>query len=129
MSRDPILGRLDRDLACAIALGFVDYPLLAVSPEAATLHDEAMRELGTVKGWLDGDDPLDVAAREYLTGRRAAMLAGTRLGGGGWRASAAIRDREQGNRLANAAKVRGRQLLDERGTLACARTVGMRVIE
>jgi hypothetical protein len=107
----------------------VDYPQLAVSPEAVTLHDEHMRELGTVRGWLDGDDALDVATRQYLDGRRTAMLAGTKHGRGGWAASAAIRDREKANQQANQARLQARTLLDERGTLDCARSVGMRVKE
>jgi hypothetical protein len=120
-------GRLDRDLACAIALGLVEYPNRTVTPEAVTRFDEQRRELGTVRGWLDGDDPLDRATRQYLDGRRAALLAGTRLGGGGWGATAAIRDRERANQQANDARTQARQLLAERGTLACARAVGMRV--
>jgi hypothetical protein len=129
MSREPILGRLDRDLACAIALGIVDYPLLTVTPEAVTLRDEAMRELGTERGWLDGDDPLDTATRAYLEGRRDAMLAGTRLSQGGWAGAAAVREREKGNQQANQAKIKAREILDQRGTLTVARDIGMRIFD
>jgi hypothetical protein len=129
MSREPLFGRLDRDLACAIGLGIVAYQHVTITPEAITMHDENMRDLGQVTGWLAGDDPLDRATYEYLSARRDAMLANARQTKGGWGMSAAVRDREKANQRANQAKAKGRALLEERGVLAMARKVGMTVLE
>ena len=63
MSREPILGRLDPDLACAIACGFVEHRLVVVTPEAITVHDPDMRPLGTLRGWLACAGATEPAAR------------------------------------------------------------------
>jgi hypothetical protein len=129
MSRGLILGQLDQDLACAVALGLVENPRVAANPEAVTVHDGHMRPLGTVRGWLDGDDPLDVATREYLRARQEANLTTTpRPGQAPWMAAAAIRTRDAANQRAQAARQRARALLDQRGTFAAARAAGLKVI-
>ncbi len=127
--RDPILGQLDRDLACAIALGVVESPRVVANAQAITLHDERMRPLGSLPGWLDTNDPLDQATRTYLVARQQAVQAGTpKIGQGGWAGSSAIKQREEANRRAIEAKKTAVQLLQERGALAAARAQGLRVI-
>ena len=129
MSRGLILGQLDKDLACAVALGLVESPRVAANPEAVTVHDAHMRPLGTVRGWLEGDDPLDVATREYLQARREANLTTTpRPGQAPWMAAAAIRTRDAANQRARTARERARALLGQRGTFAAARAAGLTVI-
>jgi hypothetical protein len=129
MRGDPILGQLDRDLACAIALAIVEKPQVHANVNVITLHDAQMRPLGSVSNWL-GDDPLDQLTRTYLEGRHQATQAGMRkLGQAGWAGSAAIKAREEGNRRANEARKKGNELLKERGVLDAARNQGLRVIE
>ena len=73
--RAPILGRLDRDLVCAVALALVEYPQVIVNLEAVTLLDARMQPLGTEPGGLGGNDPLDTLTR-------GLRHQGTRRGGG-----------------------------------------------
>jgi len=130
VSRGLILGKLDRDLACAVALGLVESPHVAANPDAVTVLDEYMQSVGTLRGWLDGDDPLDAATREYLRSRIEAYQTTTpRPGQPPWMAAAAIRTRDAANQRARAARERGRALLAERGTLDVARAAGLPVID
>jgi hypothetical protein len=125
-----ILGQLDRDLACAVALGLVESPRVAANPDAVTVLDEYMRPVGTVRGWLDGDDPLDVATREYLRARiEAYQTTRPRPGQPPWMAAAAIRTRDAANQRARAARDRAREALAQRGTLDTARAAGLPVID
>jgi hypothetical protein len=124
-----VLGRLDRDLACAIALNWVEAPHVAVTPEAITLHDAQMRSLGTEYNWLRGDDPLDQATRNYLSARREASTASIRRPGEtAWGAAAAIKKRDGANSRARQARDLGRSLLAERGVLVRAQKAGLRVL-
>ncbi len=129
MSRGLLCNVLDRDLACAVALGFVDMPGVAANARTITIHDAAMRPLGSVSDWLDGNDPLDVATREYLQARQEATLSGPKMGAKPWEATARTKAREQANQRAIQARTRGKALLDERGVLARARADKLRVIE
>ena len=129
MTREMILGCLDPDLACAIALGFVENHQVVANLGAVTVHDVAMRPLGTKPDWLNGDDPLDAATREYLSARRDALLAGSRgPGASAWGAAGIARKRDEANRKALEARARARQLLEERGVLEGARAAGFRVV-
>lgn len=130
MMRDPILGQLDRDLACAIALGIVEAPRVVANAQVITLHDARMRSLGSLPSWLDTDDPLDQATRACLLARQEAIQAGAKnRGQGGWAASSAIKQREEANRRAIEAKNLAMQLLQQRGVLAAARAQGLRVMD
>src|SRR5208282_5305993 len=96
MNREPILAQLDRDLACAVALGFIDMPRVVATLDSISLHDERMQPIGKESGWLAGDDPLDVATREYLLARRDLNMSTTRKHGqSGWAQSSAIKIREE----------------------------------
>jgi hypothetical protein len=129
MSRGLILGQLDRDLACAVALGLVESPRVAANPDAVTVLDAHMRPVGTLRGWLDGDDPLDAATRDYLRARTEANLTTTpRPGQAPWVAAAAIRTRDAANQRARAARERARDLLAQRGTFAQAHAAGLPVL-
>ena len=89
------------------------------------MHDcDAMR---TVTGWLDGADALAVATREYLTGRRDAMLSGSRPMQSGWATSAAVKERETANIRAIQARIAALKILQDRGVLDHARWAGMTV--
>lgn len=129
MTREAILEDVDRDLACAVALGIVEYPRVIALLDAVTVHDAAMRPICTQRDWLDGTDPLDVATREYLMARREAMGAGAKKLGAGWAAAGAARQRDTAIIRANEAKAQGRALLIERGVLDRARTAGLKVFE
>jgi hypothetical protein len=129
MSRGLLCNVLDRDLACAVALGFVEMPGVAANARTITIHDAAMRPLGSVSDWLDGSDPLDVATREYLQARQEATLSGPKLGAKPWEATARTKTREQASQRAIQARTRGKALLDERGVLVRARADKLRVIE
>ncbi len=129
MSRDPILGKLDRDLACAVALSIVEAPHIVVNLESVTLHDERMRPLGTERDWLRGNDPLDAVTRDYLTARRAVNQAGVRRPGQtGWAAASSIRAREEAIRKAQEMRDLGFTLLCERGLIAWARRTGLKLL-
>jgi hypothetical protein len=129
MSRGLLCDVLDRDLACAVALGFVELPRVAVNAQTITIHDGNMRLVGAVPDWLDGGDPLDEATREYLQARQEAALSGPKAGAQPWEASARTKARETANQRAIQAKARGRAILEERGVLAQARAQGLRVQE
>jgi hypothetical protein len=129
MKRNFILGRLDPDLACAIALGLVEWPRVVANLEAVTLHDEGMRPVGTVNGWLDLNDPLDAATHAYLAARReASQTTMRRPGQSPWVAASATKTRELANKRAVEARDRGRSLLLERGVLASAKRLGLKVL-
>lgn len=128
MSRIPILG-LPRDLVCAAALGIVDLPRVAASPETVSVHDEQMQLLGMLRDWLTGDDALDVVTREYLTAKRDAAQAASRPGQPAWEAVAKNKKRADANARLVQARTQGRRLLAERGTLAEAKKRGLRVFD
>lgn len=129
MSRDPLLNVLDRDLACAVALGYVDLPRVSTNTQTVTIHDANMGLVGSVPDWLSGPDPLDVATREYLHARQEATLAGTKPGARPWEAAARAKSRDEATRRALEARARGKVLLDQRGVLTRARDEKLRVME
>lgn len=126
-----ILGKIDRDLACAIALGLVQWPRVVANLNALTLCDERMQTLGSDPNWLQGDDPLDALTRDYLAARQQAMKANTRPPGYGhaWAASSANKVRDEANKTAIAARAKAVLLLNERGTLTAAKKQGLHVVE
>jgi hypothetical protein len=113
MRRGMLLGELDRDLACAIALGFVVNPRVIAELDCISVHDEAMRPLASQSGWLNTPDPLDVATREYLTARRALACIPSRQA------------RQFAVCQLFAVKQRVRNLLVSRGVLRRARDAGL----
>jgi hypothetical protein len=112
------LGGLDRDLACAIALGFVDDPHVIADLESIAVLDADKRLLASQSGWLSTLDPLDVATREYLRAQRALARASRERGG----------ERDEVARKAYAAKGRVWRLLKVRGVLRMAREAGFAVV-
>ncbi len=124
-----LLGAVPHELACAVALGIVEDPRIAAGPEAVTVYDARMRQLGTVPNWLAGNDPLDAATRDYLEARReATMTTVRRPGQSAWNFASATRARDGANERARQARALGRGLLAERGVLAYAQGNGLRVI-
>jgi hypothetical protein len=129
VGRPLILGQLDPDLACAIALGLVEHPRVVANQEAVTVHDACMRPLGTARNWLDPEDALDAATHDYLGARREAGLTTVpRPGQSAWGAASAARTRDLATRRAVQARQVGLRLLAERGTLAHARAAGLNVL-
>jgi hypothetical protein len=129
MSRGLLLGHVPRDVACAVALGVVEDPRVVVTLEAVTLYDAAHRPLGTLPNWLAGDDPLDVATRDYLRARQeASMTTVRRPGQTAWNYATGAKTRDAANGRAREARERGRALLAERGVLAYARGAGLKLI-
>ena len=130
MNREPILSQLDRDLACAVALGFIEMPRVVATLDTVSLLDERMQPIGKESGWLEGDDPLDVATREFLRAHRDMNMSTVRKPGqSGWAQSAAIKIREEALKKKAQARQTALQYLEQRGVLALARRKGMRVIE
>jgi hypothetical protein len=128
MYRAPLLGQLDRDLACAVALGLVEDTRIVANLESVTWHDNRMRPLGTVRDWL-GDDPLDVATRDYLRAKReASMTTVRRPGQTGWGVASNVKTRDLANERARAARDQARALLTERGVFAAARRAGLKLM-
>lgn len=124
------LERLDGDLACAIALGCVEHPQVVVTLNGITLHDERMRVLDQVNGWLRDDDPLHVATKQYLLARQEVSRAGMNTRPGyGWAAASQAKIRDTANQRALQAKGQAQALLEERGVFARARAAGLRVLE
>jgi hypothetical protein len=129
MSSALILGQLHPDMACAIALAIVEDSRVVANLEGITLHDVAMRPLGTHRGWLEGNDPLIVATREYMRAKReATMTTAPRPGQSGWGAASAAKTRDTANARAREARDRGRALLAESGILAHARQTGLKLV-
>jgi hypothetical protein len=116
-------------LAGAAALGFVDLPRVTINAQVISIQDAGGRLVGSVADWLASDDPLDVAAREYLHARQEAVQSGPKPNAKPWEAAARTKKREEANQRAIAARTRGKVLLDERGILAKARADGLRVLE
>jgi hypothetical protein len=112
--RGLLLGGLDRDLACAIALGFVDDPHVIADLEWIAILDADKRLRASQSGWLSTLDPLDVATREYLRAQRALARA--------------TGERDEAARKAYAAKGRVWRLLEVRGVLRMAREAGFLVV-
>jgi hypothetical protein len=129
VARDPILGQLHPDLACAIALGVVDHSHVSVTVDALTLYDTHLRTSRSQTGWLDGDDPLDAATRDFLAARQEAMRNAPRPAQSGWAAASAVKARESANARAVQAKARAWQLLQERGVVSHARRAGLVVTQ
>lgn len=129
MARPLILGKLDPDLACALALGFVEHNFIVVNRDFIQFHDADDRELGRQDDWLTEEDPLDQATRAYLDARIAAHQAG-HVGqeDNAWAAAEAGAAREEANRMAIAARATGRALLEERKVLQSAKAAGMTVL-
>jgi hypothetical protein len=130
MSSELLFGQLHPEIACAVALAIVEDPRVVANVDSLTFHDPGMRPLGTIAGWLNGDDPLRQATREYLQAKREASMTTMRGpgGGSGWAAASAARTRDAANQRARQARERGRALLAERGVLAYARNKGLKFI-
>lgn len=112
-----------------MALAIVEDARVVANADALTFHDQNMRPVGTVAGWLNGDDPLRLATREYLQAKReATMTTVRRPGESGWAAASAARTRDAANQRARQARERGRALLTERGALAYARSKGLKFV-
>jgi len=107
----------------------IESPQVVVNLESITLHDNNMRPVGTQSKWLESDDPLDQATREFLTARREASQASIpRPGITPWVAAANAKTRTLANDRAVQAKNRARCLLAERGVLAQAQRLGLKFI-
>ena len=129
MARDLLLGQLDPDLACAIALNFVEHDQVVITLEALTLNDPHQRTSRTQAGWLSNTDPLDQFTREYLSARREAMQSTSRASQSGWAGASAVKSREAANARAIQARSKAAQLLQARGVFRQARSLGLRVHE
>lgn len=126
-----ILGKLDPDLACAIALGLVECPRVSVCLEGVSLYDERLNRIGSEREWLDPDDQLHQATRSYLLAQREMHRASARPAGygsyGSWEATANARKRQQAVTQALEARTVARLHLMKRGTLDAARRAGLAV--
>ena len=129
MARDLILGQLLPDLACAIALGFVEDPRVTITLDAITLADPRTRMTRTQNDWLSAADPLDLLTRQYLSARLEAMKSVLRPGMPPWDRTRLIKAREVATSLALQAKTQAGQLLEDRGVLIAARKLGLKVNE
>ena len=94
MARALILGQLDPDLACAVALGYVEDPRVTVTLETVTLADARTRSSRVQAGWLGQGDPLDDLTRQYLSARLEVMRNVPRPGLPAWDATRLIKARD-----------------------------------
>lgn len=120
----------DFDLACAVALGFVEHPRMTVNLSQMTVLDHRGQPVATFRDWLSQFDKLHAVVRDYLSARQEAQQATAKSSGfmgGGWTTATAIKTRDTANARANAAKASGRQHLMERGVLTRAKGLGLRV--
>jgi hypothetical protein len=117
MSRGMLCDVLDRDRACAVALGFIDMPGVAANVHTLTIHDANMQPLGSVSDWLDDSDPLDAATRVYLQARLEAANSAPKAGARPWEAAARTKARDEANKRGLEARARARAILEERGVL------------
>ena len=123
-----ILGKIDPDIACAIALDLVECPRVSVCLEGISVYDERLQQRGVERDWLHPDDELHQATRDYLMARRAMQKATPRYGEtGGWAVASATKNRQQALNQALEAKVRARLLLIQRDVFKAARQAGMTV--
>jgi len=125
MRPDLILNVLPRDLACAIALAFVEVPGVSVNLQAVTLKN------GAQPNWLNDADPLEAATREYLTAKvQVAQSSSTwKPGGNAWGSAGGVKQREEAVKRSVAARAAAQKLLAERGVLDFARGKGYRIYE
>jgi hypothetical protein len=126
MTREFVMGKVDRDLACAIALSVVEFAGI-VTLDAVTIHDCQLQPVGTQRDWLGTDDPLDVVTRDYLLAWQEAMAGNAKRPAAAWSAAGAVKTREGALQRAKQARLRGRGLLAERGVLESARAAGFTV--
>jgi hypothetical protein len=125
-----ILGKVEPDLACAIALEFVECPRISANLEGVTLYDERLQRIGAETDWLRAEDPLHQLTRECLVAKREMHRSTIRPGNtGGWAAATAAKNREKYVKQALEAKIKARVLLQERGVFDLARKAGMTVRE
>lgn len=125
MRPEMILDILHRDLACAIALAFVEVPGVSVNLQAVTLSK------GTQQNWIDDQDPLEAATREYLTAKQQVAQSSStwKPGGNAWGSAGGVKQREEAVKRSVAARGAAQKLLAERGVLTYARGKGYRVYE
>ena len=127
MARELILGQLDPDLACAIALGFVEDTRVTVTLNAVTVADPKTRASRTQSSWLGQVDPLDDLTHQYLSARLEAMKYVPRPGLPAWDATRLIKARDGATTRAVQAKTQAGKLLEVRGVLSHARRLGLKV--
>jgi len=129
MSRGLLCDLLDRDLACAVALNWVEMSGVVANAQTITFTDARQRQVGQVDDWLNGGDPLDTITRTFLTARLEAANAAPKANARPWEATARIKTREEANKRAIAARQQGKALLQERGVFDLARSKNLRVVE
>ena len=125
MRTEMILDVLHRDLACAIALAFVEVPGVSVNLQAVTLAKSSQQN------WIDDTDPLESATRDYLTAKQQVAQSSStwRPGGNAWGSAGGVKQREEAVKRSVTARATAQKLLAERGVLAYARSKGYRVYE
>jgi hypothetical protein len=120
----------DFDLACAVALGFVEHPRLVVNLHQLTLLDQRGQPAATYRDWLSQLDKLHIVVREFLSAKTIAQQAtaqSTGFGSAGWGMAATARTRDGANTKAISLKAEARQHLAERGVFVRAKGLGLRV--
>ena len=117
----------DTDLACAIALGFVEHPRLIVNRLQITVLDHRGQPVENHPGWLSTFDKLHQIVADFLAARDEATKANARTGYGnaGVGAAAQVKSREAANTKAIHLKSTARAMLAERGVIAKAKTLGL----
>ena len=121
----------DLDLACAVAMGFVEHPRMIVNLNQLTVLDHRGQPSATYRDWLSQLDKLHILVREFLTARTTAQQATARttgFGATGWGTASAIKHRDAANTRAITLKAEARQHLAERGALVRAKGLGLKIL-
>jgi hypothetical protein len=110
---------LDADMACAIALGFVEHPHVVVTLHGLQPAQTNCGEKCLQASWFEGDDLLVSVTRDYLGNRKESSPGRSSVANQGMGGLAGCRS--------TLARALGWVLVVERGILARAEAAGLRV--
>ena len=122
---------MDFDLACAVAMGFVEHPRMTANLHQLTVLDQRAIPVGTYRDWLSNVDKLHIITRDYLLAREDVTKTSPHVGSGatGWAAATGVKTRYDATTRAQTAKSQARLLLTERGVFTRAKSIGLRVFD
>ncbi|OWK40413.1 hypothetical protein [Fimbriiglobus ruber] len=122
---------IDFDLACAVAMGFVEHPRMTANLHQLTVIDQRGVPVGTHRDWLSNADKLHLVTRDYLLAREDVTKTSTSVGprASGWSAATGVKTRYDATTRAQAAKSQARLMLSDRGVFVRAKSLGFRVFD
>jgi hypothetical protein len=123
------MAEVDFDLACAVALGIVECNWYLANVHQLNVFDRHLQPVAEYSNWLQPDDPLHQATRDYLVARNQVQQAVPRSYGqaGSWSNASQAKTRELSQMRANEARNFARQILHERGVITRAKSLGLKL--